>query len=127
MFGLKEGNQHHDECIGRQVAIRSANDAYLLSPVLEESRHNMESLVDLTMSINQVTVVHGQNVVHTKVDIDPSLAVFILQEGHFNSRDIAQSPLLGNLLYNLATLSDELVLVVGHSVVKYYNDIDITA
>lgn len=95
--------------------------------MLEEGRYDMESLVDLTVSVDQVTVVHSQNVVYTKVDINPSLAVFILQEGHFNSRDIAQSPLLRNLLYNFATLSDELVLVVGHSVVKYYYDIDITA
>jgi len=85
----------------------------------------MEPLVDLAVSVDQVRVVHSEDVVDREVDINSSLAILILQQGHFNSRHVTQRPLLSNLFDDPPTLSDQLMLIVSHSVVENYHHIDI--
>ena len=93
--------------------------------MFEEDGHDVETLVDLTVSIDQVRVVHGKDVVDANVHVNPSQAVLVLEQWHFYSWHVAESPFLRNLLYDLSTVFDQLVLVVSHSAMKDNDDIDI--
>lgn len=95
--------------------------------MLEEDGQDVESLVDLAVSVDQVRVVHGQDVVDRDVDIDAAQAVLVLQQGHFDRRNVAQSAFLSDLLYDLAAVFDELVLVVCHPAVEHDDDVDVGA
>ena len=66
----------------------------------------MESLVNLAVSVYQVTVVHRKNVVNTQVNVNARLTVFVLQQWYLYCRDVTQSSLLCDLLDNLSALSD---------------------
>jgi hypothetical protein len=65
--GLKERYYHQSESVRAEVAIGGANDVYLLSPVLDEHAHNVETVVYLAVGIDQVRVVDGENVVNIEV------------------------------------------------------------
>lgn len=51
----------------------------------------------------------------------------ILQEGHLDRWNVAQSAFLGHLLYDLSTVFDKLMLVVSHPAMKDNDDIDVGA
>ena len=85
----------------------------------------MESLVDLTISVNQVRVVYREHIIDGDVDIDTSKTILILEEGHFDGWNVAESAFLRDLLDDLATVFDKLVLVVGHPAVEDDDDIDV--
>ena len=87
----------------------------------------MESLINLAVSVNQVTIIHRQYIIDTQVYVNTCLTVLVLQERDLDRRHVTQSALLRNLLNYLTTLPDELVLVVRHPVVEDDNYIDITS
>lgn len=87
----------------------------------------MESLVDLAVCVDQVRVVCCQHVVHAEIDVDASYRVFVLQQRHFDSWNIAESSILCNLLNNSSALTHKLVLIIGHTIVKNDDNIDVAA
>lgn len=95
--------------------------------MFQKDGQDVESLIDLTVSVYQVWIVHGQNVIDANIDIDSCRAVLVLEQRYFNCGNIAQGAFLCNLLNNLAAVFDKLVLVVGHSTMEHNDDIDVTA
>ena len=66
----------------------------------------MESLVDLTICVNQVGIVHREHIIDGDVDIDASFAVLVFEQGNFNCGDVAKSPFFRDLLYDFSTVFD---------------------
>lgn len=95
--------------------------------MLKENGQDVEPLVDLAVGVDQITVIHSEDVVDTDIYIYAREAVLVLEKGHLDGWDVAKSSLFGNLLYNLPTVFDELMLVVSHPAMENNDDIDITA
>ena len=83
----------------------------------------MEPLINLAVRINQVAVVHGENVIDTNVDIDPREAILVLEQGHLDGWNVAQSSFFGDLLDDLPAVFDQLVLIVSHPTMEHNDDI----
>lgn len=47
--------------------------------MFQEDSQDVEPLVNLAVRINQVAVVHGEDVIDANVDIDPREAVLVLE------------------------------------------------
>jgi len=76
---LTEGYDHERKRVGRQVTIRSAYNFYAFCPMLQENCQNVESLVDLTIRVDQIRVVHREHIVYRDVDINASFTVLVLE------------------------------------------------
>jgi hypothetical protein len=85
----------------------------------------VESLVNLTVSVDQVRVVYREHIIDGDVDVDAGKTILILEEGHFDGWNVAKSAFLRHLFDDLAAVFDKLVLVVGHPTVKYDDDINV--
>ena len=86
----------------------------------------MEPLVNLAVCIDQITVIHSEDVIDADIYIYARETILVLEQGHFDGRYVAKSAFLSNLLDNLTTVFDKLVLVVCHPAVEDNYDIDIT-
>lgn len=93
--------------------------------MLQESRENVESLINLAVCVNKLWVVHSKNIVDTDIYIYWCMEVFITEYWNFYSWHVAQSTWLSTFLYNFAAVFYQKVLVVGHSVMKNHNYVDI--
>lgn len=97
------------------------------SPVFQESCQNVKPLVHLAVGINEVRIVHSENIVHTDVNIYASQTVFVFEQGHFYGRHITQSAFISNTLNDLTAMFDQLMLVVGHPIVEDNHQIYVTS
>ena len=95
--------------------------------MFKEDGKNVEALVDLAISIDEVWVVHCQNVIDANVNVNARQTILIFQKWNFYGRNIAQSALPGDLLDDLTTMFDQLVLIVGHPTVEHNHNVYITA
>ena len=66
---MEESYYHHDECVGAEVAVWSADYIDLLAPVLQEGCEDVEPLIDLAIRVNEVGVIHRENVVDADIHI----------------------------------------------------------
>lgn len=107
--------------------MRGTDDFHSLGPVFEEDRQNVESLIDLAVCVDQVTVVHSKDIIDANVDIDACELVLVLEQRHFYGGNIAQGTFFGHRLDYLAAVFDKLMLVVGHATVEHNDDIDVAA
>ena len=87
----------------------------------------MEPLIYLTVSIYEIGIVLGENIVHRQIYVNSSQTVLILEQWHLDCRHIAQCPVLGDTFNDFSTVLDELVLIVGHAIVEHDDHIDVTA
>ena len=74
--------------------------------MFQEDGQDVEPLINLAVRINQVAVVHGEDVIDANVDIDAREAVLVLKQGHLDGWNVAQSTLLGDLLDDLPAVFD---------------------
>jgi len=95
--------------------------------VLEEDGQNVEPLLYLAVSVDQIGVVHREHVVDADVHVDARLAILVLEQGYFDRGHIAKRALLRHRLNDLATMFDQLVLVIRHPAMEDNDDIDIAA
>jgi hypothetical protein len=54
-----------------------------LGPVLQECCQNVEPLIYLAIGVNEIRVVHSEDVVDTDVNINACQAVFVLEKWDF--------------------------------------------
>ena len=85
----------------------------------------MESLVYLTVCVDQLRIVHSENIVDAYVNIHRGMEIFVTEDRHFNCWYVTQSAWLGTFLHNFSAVFNQKVLVVRHSVVEndYYVNI----
>ena len=95
--------------------------------MFQEDSQDVEPLVNLAVRINQVAVVHGEDVIDANVDIDPREAILVLEQGHLDCWNVAQSTLLGDLLDDLPAVFDQLMLIVCHPTMENNDDIYVAA
>ena len=82
----------------------SSNDFDRLGPVLKEGCQDVESLVHLAVRVDQVRVVHGQDVIDAYIDVNSSKTILVLQERYLDGWHVAESSLLCNTLDDLTTV-----------------------
>jgi hypothetical protein len=87
----------------------------------------MEALIYLAVGIDKIRIVCSEQVVDAEINIDACLRVFVLQEGYFDCRHITKCAIFGNLFDDRSALSNKLVLVVSHPVVKNNYNVDVAA
>ena len=95
--------------------------------MLEKDGQYVEPLIDLTVRINQVAVVHGKHVVDADVDVDAGEAVLVLEQRHLDCGNVAQCSFLSNLFDDFTAMFDQLMLIIGHPAMKHNDDIYIAA
>ena len=102
-----------------------ADNLYLFRPMFQESGHDVKSLINLTVGVDEIRVVHGQYIVDTDVHIDACLGILVLDQGHFHGRHVTESSPCRHRFYNLSAVFYQLVLIVSHSIVKSNYDVNI--
>ena len=57
--------------------------------MFQEDGQNVEPLVNLAVSVDQVAIVHRQYIVHADVHVNASQTVLVLEKGDLDGWDVA--------------------------------------
>ena len=57
--------------------------------MFQEDGQNVEPLVNLAVSVDQVAIVHSQHIVHADVHVNASQTVLVLEKGDLDGWDVA--------------------------------------